>query len=189
MDDVGLGPLADNGGPTLTRLPAPGSPLLDRAVGTCGPADQRGLPRPQGPACDTGAVERPLGGFHPMPPTRVLDSRDGTGGWTTPLGAGETRPHHRRAPGRHRRGRRQHHRHRHHRRLAPVHRPDPATIAGVSTLNWRTGQTVANSTTIPVGPGDTIAVRNNTGTTQVSSMSSAPTTTATSAAPAATAPP
>ncbi|MCB1261950.1 MAG: hypothetical protein KDB33_16420, partial [Acidimicrobiales bacterium] len=88
VGDVGLGPLADNGGPTLTRLPAPGSPLLDRAVGTCGPADQRGLPRPQGPACDTGAVERPLGGFHPMPPTRVLDSRDGTGGWTTPLGAG-----------------------------------------------------------------------------------------------------
>ncbi|MEZ5136542.1 MAG: hypothetical protein R2699_16210 [Acidimicrobiales bacterium] len=37
----------------------------------------------------------------------------------------------------------------------------------MSTLNWRTGQTVANSTTIPVGPGDTIAVRNNTGTTQV----------------------
>jgi hypothetical protein len=60
-----LGPLADNGGPTLTHLPLAGSPVLDRVpIGTsllCNagtPADQRGLPRPSGVGCDSGAVER-----------------------------------------------------------------------------------------------------------------------------------
>jgi predicted outer membrane repeat protein len=45
-DDPGLGPLADNGGPTLTHLPQPGSPVV--GVGNAGPlvpTDQRGLPR------------------------------------------------------------------------------------------------------------------------------------------------
>ena len=60
-----LGPLADNGGPTLTHLPAVGSPVLDRVpantAGLCDaatPADQRGLQRPSGVGCDSGAVER-----------------------------------------------------------------------------------------------------------------------------------
>jgi CSLREA domain-containing protein len=60
-----LGPLADNGGPTLTHLPDVGSPLLDHIPATeslcVGPAwaeDQRLLPRPQGSGCDVGAVER-----------------------------------------------------------------------------------------------------------------------------------
>lgn len=59
-----LGPLAANGGPTQTHLPASGSPLID-AVGAgqggCGTSvtgDQRGSPRPFGPGCDIGAVER-----------------------------------------------------------------------------------------------------------------------------------
>lgn len=52
-----LGPLADNGGPTLTRLPDPLSPAVDE--GQClFPNDQRGVLRPQGAACDRGAVER-----------------------------------------------------------------------------------------------------------------------------------
>jgi hypothetical protein len=78
-----LGPLRGYGGPAETRLPDPGSPALDRVpAGACLnpplPAllegeqhlaghvddlrallqtDQRGVPRPQGPACDAGAVE------------------------------------------------------------------------------------------------------------------------------------
>jgi len=54
-----VGPLADNGGPTLTRLPVEGSIAVDATAGVAGcPAvDQRGVPRPQGPACDAGAVE------------------------------------------------------------------------------------------------------------------------------------
>jgi len=60
-----LGPLADNGGPTLTLLPGVTSPAIDAIpVGTqflCdsfSPTDQRGVARPQGPACDIGSVER-----------------------------------------------------------------------------------------------------------------------------------
>jgi uncharacterized repeat protein (TIGR01451 family)/CSLREA domain-containing protein len=57
-----LGPLADNGGPTLTHLPLAGSPALDVipfGLPVCNLAvtDQRGVVRPQGPACDMGAVE------------------------------------------------------------------------------------------------------------------------------------
>jgi hypothetical protein len=52
-----LGPLAANGGPTLTHLPEAGSPAVD--AGTPPPGvDQRGVTRPQGPASDIGAVER-----------------------------------------------------------------------------------------------------------------------------------
>jgi hypothetical protein len=55
--DPMLGPLADNGGPTLTAAPLPGSPLIDSA-GACSGFDQRGVTRPQGVACDRGAVEQ-----------------------------------------------------------------------------------------------------------------------------------
>jgi hypothetical protein len=59
-----LGPLADNGGPTLTHLPGGGSPAIDAipsgTAGLCAGTllDQRGVTRPQGPACDRGAVEQ-----------------------------------------------------------------------------------------------------------------------------------
>jgi hypothetical protein len=53
--DSQLGPLADNGGPTLTISPAPSSPALVPRGG-CPEADQRGLPRDPG-ACTAGAVE------------------------------------------------------------------------------------------------------------------------------------
>ncbi|HXJ37237.1 MAG TPA: choice-of-anchor Q domain-containing protein [Candidatus Eisenbacteria bacterium] len=60
-----LGPLADNGGPTQTRLPASGSPVIDAgnpaAPGSggnaCAADDQRGVVRPVGSRCDIGAVE------------------------------------------------------------------------------------------------------------------------------------
>ncbi len=53
-----LGPLADNGGPTLTHALLPGSPAIDAGVTTaCPPVDQRGVARPQGAACDMGAYE------------------------------------------------------------------------------------------------------------------------------------
>ncbi len=63
--DPELGPLADNGGPTRTLMPAASSPALNiisAAVG-CGSSfniDQRGAPRPEvgGSLCDAGSVER-----------------------------------------------------------------------------------------------------------------------------------
>jgi hypothetical protein len=54
--DPQLGPLGDNGGATPTYLPLPTSPLIDTAGG-CAGVDQRGVARPQGAACDRGAVE------------------------------------------------------------------------------------------------------------------------------------
>jgi len=57
--DPMLGPLADNGGPTMTHALLPGSPAID--AGDCNGGeiteDQRGEPRPQGAACDVGAFE------------------------------------------------------------------------------------------------------------------------------------
>jgi hypothetical protein len=62
--DPQLGALADNTGPTPTMALPPGSPAVDAgdpaAPGTgtgCEPADQRGVARPQGAACDIGAFE------------------------------------------------------------------------------------------------------------------------------------
>lgn len=76
-----LGALADNGGPTPTRLPVSDSPLVDAIPTTaCGDgdalagfavtADQRGLPRPEqsGGACDIGAVEAQVEVVPPAPP-------------------------------------------------------------------------------------------------------------------------
>src|SRR5205814_1417224 len=51
--DPQLGPLADNGGFTLTHAPQPGSPAVDAVVhNTCPPptTDQRGFTRPAGAA-------------------------------------------------------------------------------------------------------------------------------------------
>jgi hypothetical protein len=56
-----LAPLADNGGATETRALRETSPAIDRIaprLGCEGTVDQRGVRRPQGPACDIGAFER-----------------------------------------------------------------------------------------------------------------------------------
>ena len=60
---LNLGPLADNGGPTQTNALLPGSVAIDAApdctdvAGNSVGADQRGVSRPQGTACDVGAYE------------------------------------------------------------------------------------------------------------------------------------
>ena len=61
--DPQLGPLANNGGPTMTHLPGATSPVLNTIAGgtsECGTTimvDQRGLPRPVGAGCEKGSVE------------------------------------------------------------------------------------------------------------------------------------
>ncbi|MGF1471310.1 MAG: choice-of-anchor Q domain-containing protein [Rubrobacteraceae bacterium] len=68
VDDPGLGPLANNGGPTQTHALQSGSPALNRvAQGECPPpnTDQRGVSRPQGPRCDSGSFEKEVS---PPPP-------------------------------------------------------------------------------------------------------------------------
>jgi hypothetical protein len=56
--DPKLGPLADNGGPTLTMALLPGSPAIDAGNTSLAPAtDQRGVPRPFSLAADIGAFE------------------------------------------------------------------------------------------------------------------------------------
>jgi hypothetical protein len=63
-----LGALANNGGPTDTLALPAGSPALDAGANTgCPTTDQRGVSRPQGPACDIGAFEREV--VAPAPPT------------------------------------------------------------------------------------------------------------------------
>ena len=52
-----LGPLAENGGPTLTLSLLPGSPALEAIPSGFPPVDQRGVSRPQGPLADIGAFE------------------------------------------------------------------------------------------------------------------------------------
>ncbi|MEX2236089.1 MAG: choice-of-anchor Q domain-containing protein [Dehalococcoidia bacterium] len=59
-----LGPLQDNGGPTLTHALLAGSPALNKGddttcddMNTVNKRDQRGIPRPQGNSCDIGAFE------------------------------------------------------------------------------------------------------------------------------------
>ena len=64
-DDLKLGPLADNGGPTMTHALLPGSVAIDwipeamclDAAGDPLTTDQRGVDRPQGAMCDVGAFE------------------------------------------------------------------------------------------------------------------------------------
>jgi predicted outer membrane repeat protein len=63
--------LASNGGPTQTQALTAGSPAIDAGTTGCPPTpatDQRGVTRPQGPACDIGAFEFQASGS-PLPPT------------------------------------------------------------------------------------------------------------------------
>lgn len=52
-----LGPLQNNGGPTPTHALLDGSAALDHGSAICPATDQRGVVRPQGLACDSGAYE------------------------------------------------------------------------------------------------------------------------------------
>ena len=54
-----LGPLSDNGGPTMTHALLSGSPAINAVpVASCTVStDQRGVPRPQGADCDIGSFE------------------------------------------------------------------------------------------------------------------------------------
>ena len=56
MADIMLGPLTNNGRTTQTHALLPGSLAIDAGSCVTG-ADQRGMPRPQGVACDIGAYE------------------------------------------------------------------------------------------------------------------------------------
>ncbi len=79
-----LGPLQNNGGPTATRELIGGSPAINAGTACPPPStDQRGVPRPQGPACDIGAYE--AGGTPPTPtatPTAPPTSDNDGDGWT-----------------------------------------------------------------------------------------------------------
>jgi Right handed beta helix region len=65
VEQLNLGPLADNGGPTWTHALLPGSVAIDQipeaecldADGEPLTTDQRGAPRPVGTMCDVGALE------------------------------------------------------------------------------------------------------------------------------------
>lgn len=54
-----LGAFGNYGGSTKTMPALPGSPAIDMVIGNvnCPTTDQRGVPRPQGARCDSGAVE------------------------------------------------------------------------------------------------------------------------------------
>jgi hypothetical protein len=52
-----LGPLRNNGGPTLSLLPLPGSPAIDAGLPSDLVVDARGLSRQAGAAPDAGAIE------------------------------------------------------------------------------------------------------------------------------------
>ncbi|MBB6086254.1 CSLREA domain-containing protein [Wenzhouxiangella marina] len=61
--DPRLGPLFENGGSARSHAPRASSPALDAAGTACSGPDQRGVPRPQGAACDMGSVELTDGVF------------------------------------------------------------------------------------------------------------------------------
>ncbi|MGD8758953.1 MAG: choice-of-anchor Q domain-containing protein [Anaerolineales bacterium] len=65
--DPMLGPLANNGGGTLTHALHPSSPAVDIAIGDCPASDQRGVVRPYGDGCDLGAYEYRLAEMGDVP--------------------------------------------------------------------------------------------------------------------------
>jgi CSLREA domain-containing protein len=68
-----LGALQNNGGPTDTMALAAGSPAIDAGTNAgCPAADQRGIARPQGAACDIGAFEREAA--PPAPPATAASA-------------------------------------------------------------------------------------------------------------------
>ena len=84
--DPRLGPLQNNGGPTATMALLPGSAAVGLVpVAGCVSADQRGVARPQGSACDAGAFEW-------APPVIGATSATATGQTTAVVKATITNP-------------------------------------------------------------------------------------------------
>jgi len=88
--DAALGPLGPAGGRTPVHLLGEASAARDTATADgCTPADQRGVARPQGDACDAGSVEARVVTPPPDPDTTppevrpVLTGRRGDAGWFT----------------------------------------------------------------------------------------------------------
>jgi CSLREA domain-containing protein len=76
-----LGPLESNGGPTFTHALLSGSDAIDLVTAGCAATDQRGVARPKGSGCDSGAYERdPAGTFTSVRTIPILiDVTGGTG--------------------------------------------------------------------------------------------------------------
>ena len=82
-EQVAVGPLADNGGPTLTHALLPGSFAINGGDNSgCPATDQRGVARPQGGTCDIGAYELEIAATPtPVPtPTQAPAALPPTGG-------------------------------------------------------------------------------------------------------------
>lgn len=102
--DPQLGPLADNGGPTATMLPAQTSPLVDAGASFGLATDQRGLPRPVddpriansiapgADGADIGAVELPAQPAPPPPPPAPEQPAPPASGAGTGSGDGPATP-------------------------------------------------------------------------------------------------
>jgi hypothetical protein len=73
-EDPLLGPLAANGGLTDTMALLTASPAIDAGSSTCPKTDQRGVSRPQGPACDIGAYELEVAKSKEQPPQQPTKS-------------------------------------------------------------------------------------------------------------------
>lgn len=172
VGDLRLGPLADNGGPTRTMAPLAGSPLMERSVVCAGlTVDQRGVARPRGLTCDAGAVEVAYGGYHPLDPARIYDSRElGEAGKLGP-GAQRTVPIAGvgGVPASHVSAviasvTVTNNDHASHLTVFPTGTPTPTA----SNLNWTAGETIANLVTVLVDAASgTVTVRNNEGSTHV----------------------
>jgi hypothetical protein len=81
-----LGALQPNGGPTPTQALLSGSPALNAGDNNgCPAGDQRGVARPQGPACDIGAYEL-------APPTATTGAASAIGTSTATLAGAAVNP-------------------------------------------------------------------------------------------------
>ena len=90
VGDPQLGPLEDQGGPTPVRAPAAGSPAIDPSVQTCRQTDQRGVARPAGATCDSGAYEATAPGAATGDASAVTATSVTLAGSVTPMGRAST---------------------------------------------------------------------------------------------------
>jgi CSLREA domain-containing protein len=87
-EDPDLGALDHNGGSTETQPLLAGSPAIDAGTSSgCPSTDQRGVRRPQGPACDMGAYEVPVP-VVTQPAAAAVHQSTFTVAWLVPGGKG-----------------------------------------------------------------------------------------------------